>query len=283
MKYNTVLFILFFFIKVVNSQELLHNPSFEDIDSNSNGIFNFIAKNWRVPNMSSVDYYTVQNNAGNPNYGVPNNYLGYHPVMDGKAYIGLCMFFWAACDFELITGKLKEKLKKDSLYIVSFNIKFPGDSVWLISKVIQVFLTRDIESLSIYSVYSGNFKEFAQRNSMTFEIDNANVAKDWCKYSNIYKARGGEKYITLGILPQGNISINDCDKFRKIWFTANDVEITKFINKFTSYSFDVNKDFKIKDSKKRQYSVYSYYFFDDISVRAFKDEKIDFTLPPNTR
>jgi hypothetical protein len=282
MKYQ-LLFIIVLVTNDIISQELLLNSSFEQFDSIAYKNDCFYAKYWTIPNNSTVDYYSVYQTLNNHFRAIPNNIFGYHPAFDGKAYIGLGIFGWQACDYELITGTLKRNLKKDSLYQISFHIKYAGDSVWLYSKIIEAYFSKDKYAFGMNTVYyNETYDEMLKLIKITFNIENAYKTGDWIKCSAVYKAKGWEKFITLGLIPQGKRLQPDCERYYKIWEESNSIaEVEKFIIKNEIYPIGVNRNYKKVKRAMEKWRDYSYYFIDDVSVTQIKEGEKDFTYPFN--
>jgi hypothetical protein len=67
-------------------QNLVPNPSFEDTVS-CPVYFHEVPANWHARSNTSPDYFNAC--SINPDFSVPDNYMGYQPALDGNGYIGL--------------------------------------------------------------------------------------------------------------------------------------------------------------------------------------------------
>jgi hypothetical protein len=254
-------------------QELLINPSFENYTSLYSKLGKeFCANGWLIPNLGSVDYYSEK--YPGKNRSIPHNQDGYHPAYDGIAYIGLVLFDWSG-EMEYITGSLKEPFKKDSIYQMSFNIRYAGDSVWIYSKLIELLFTQEIKFLEWNTNYRYLFKNDKQpQASVKVDIERAYITREWIRCTAEYKAQGGEKYVTFGLFYQGDKFIELCNEYVKKY---NDFEKQKkFINTHEVYPIFTNHNFN--PTLRNKFRVYAYYFIDNVSVKPMKKEGKDNTL-----
>ena len=274
MKIIIIIFLLFLIINKQYGQNLILNPSFEVFAKDKYG--NLYAQDWLVPNTSTIDYYSIISNT--KFYSIPNNFLGFHPAYEGSAYIGFVLFNWSG-EMEHYTGTLKEPLKKDSDYQISFYIRYAGDSVWIYSKSIELLFTKE-SKISLWDtryqiVYTnGNLLT----SNIKIDIEQAYITKDWVKCNAKYKAKGGETIITFGLFYQGDNFIKLINEYSKDYFKSFEKQV-KFINSHEEYPIFTNKHFK-PTIQKRDF-VFAYYFLDAVSVTPFKkgDPEEDYTYP----
>jgi|AntAceMinimDraft_17_1070374.scaffolds.fasta_scaffold49778_2 hypothetical protein len=298
-----IIFILFSFLIIAPStgQNLVMNPDFEEYWPHKiyySDIDTFAAKNWYSiysSYYSTVDYFIKGNRI--PSRNVPNNSLGYHPAHSGKAYAGfipLCIGGGREKTYmEFITGTICEPLKKDKKYEVSFYIKQGGNKCGIYSTKLEVSFSSDSKFFKIknkislydyeYSFYQNVFAE----KKITADIiyDNIPLLYDtssWIKLSNIYTARGGEKYITIGLFYQGKeiskrIS-KMSDEYQKKFFKPNKrKKILKNIDKQKIPFIKYNPNYEIKKWIVGRKVIdhqpdFGYYFIDDVSVELIKEK-----------
>ena len=134
MKYKITLFFVFC-LSIGIAQNLVINPSFEDFKScpNLKGEFQENVKNWSTSHFGSTDYF----NNCSQNLG-EENYVGYQKARTGDAYVGV--YAYAPGSYrEYIQGELKESLKKDSIYNVSFYVSLSDCSSHAVNKISILF------------------------------------------------------------------------------------------------------------------------------------------------
>ncbi|HOT15854.1 MAG TPA: hypothetical protein PK252_13940 [Bacteroidales bacterium] len=264
--------ILFYFslYEDLTCQELMRNGSFEIVDESPNA-YRFLAKNWYIQNGTSVDYFSKRISSQSKIYGVPMNFLGYHPSIDGDAYCGLVLFSWNCCDYELLTGSLMKSLQKDSIYFISFMLKYAGDSIILNSKEIYIYFSNDSSNLVMSNCYSGNYCDLIDNIGIAINIDSVNRSNDWVNCSILYKAKGFERFVTIGLITKNNETLKKKNKeFRKLIESKASLEkIKKFVESNTLYPIGLNEKCIINDRKKYLYRTYSYYFLDKFSIMPY--------------
>ncbi len=172
----------------------MKNPSFEeykycplvwDFDNNVKDWYSF---------LSSVHYF----NSCSPsnNHGVPKNSLGYQPANSGNAYASVLVYYYDySGDFRgYIEGEFSAPLKKDTLYCVSYYVNLIDVADGAIKNV-DAFIS---DTLVHYPpiIYGNKYllELPAQIRSQQIIDDSIN----WTRISGLYKAHGGEKYITIG-------------------------------------------------------------------------------------
>lgn len=119
----TILFILF--SSLVECQNLVANGGFEEYYVcptfyMTKGLIG--VKGWtELSERTTPDYFNVC--CTNKETSIPKNFIGYQRTKNGSAYIGFISFEYKKKEYrELIKTKFKDKLKKNSLYTVKFDI-----------------------------------------------------------------------------------------------------------------------------------------------------------------
>ncbi len=277
-----ILILLFNYIFWANSfeQNLVLNNSFEMRDCNQIGVDSLnglCLTGWFVPNYSSIDWYseTITDRI----FCVPNTYLGFHPAFDGQSYIGLVLFSWSG-GLEHFVGSLAKPLSKDSIYKVSFYIRYAGDMFWIKSKKAEILFTKDrpkfndrfYESLFNPRINSNTGK---LKSDIAFNIEAANNSNKWVQCSAIYKAKGGEKYLTLGFFYQNEQFFKLCNKYIQIQYSPK--KKSKFLKNQYLDPIYTNTNFKVY--KNLTDVVEAYYFIDAVSVTPIEHgSEEDFTF-----
>ncbi len=185
------LLVLFLFIfSILRSQNLVQNGDFEEYRKQSGYfLFNHL-KYWYKPTLSSSDYQTSKykwkfNNA---------------KAFSGDAYIGLYLYMIDNDYCEYATNVLSEKLIKDSLYCLSLYVCLSEDvnaspknlDVHFSSSRIKKFTKK-----SMANKYNADIKNIGNKFILNTII--------WEKRSAVYKAKGGEKYMTIGLFSKDKI------------------------------------------------------------------------------
>ncbi len=169
------------------AQNLVSNPSFEDtLGCPSNyGEINK-AQYWSSPTSSTPDYF---NSCNHSIFGVPSNGGGYQLAKTGNAYIGIIAL--QPSYIEYVQGELSDTLKKNSIYCVSFYVNLIKNSNAAIAK-----MGAYLSDSAVFIATTNNFTFQPQIESPVgyYLSDTLN----WMEVSGFFKAKGGEKYITIG-------------------------------------------------------------------------------------
>ena len=188
-----ILFLFFLFFKGGPSycQNLVVNGSFEEkqgcpVDYNQIQLIHLTS--WKQLGNGTPDYF----NACSQAVGVPNNVFGSELASTGEAYAGLVTFTNGKKNYrEYLCSKLTRTLVAGELICVEVNIS----------------------SADLCSYYSDGFGVLLSENEprqagqecidVSATIENPRLflmdqVEGWVKMGNIYKAKGGEKFITLG-------------------------------------------------------------------------------------
>lgn len=280
------IFCLFLVISIlpIYGQNLILNSSFEEYEYPAQDIF--YAKDWFVPNNCTVDYYTEEY-PKNPTFvsfthmssSTRNKKIGYNKPYSGNAYIGLVLLGWQG-GMEHYTGILKRSLLKDSLYKITFYIKYGGDVFWLYSKNIEILFSMNKPSFG-----SRDYKDlFSKENSyvanIKIDIQHANNERNWVKCVVNYKALGGEQFMTLGLFHQEKNKkfIQLFDKYKEN-IESDYLKQKKFVAKHEVFPLVPNKTSK-QSKKDRLDNVIAYYLIDDVKVVPVDDQGNEIVLYP---
>lgn len=197
MKLKISIFIVLFSTNLLNSQNLVPNSSFETYEkcpvSSSSIPYQELVKDWFMPTMGTPDYF----NECSVKAGVPMNWAGQRPALDGKGYIGL-IGRWnfetkdnKECKREYIQAKLINKLEAGKKYCVSFYTVLSDNSQFAIDGIGAYLSENKIDSTE----FNANFNFPPQIQNITNKfIYNTN----WKQICGVFTAEGNEKYITIG-------------------------------------------------------------------------------------
>jgi len=199
------LFILF--NSALNAQnyefDYISNGSFEAYDScppnlSTPGIYCFnVCNDWWIPYYGTSDYFNECFNSNPYNYsppffpfaGTPLNFLGYQKPFEGKAYIGIFLnaYLWRFYREYAQTG-LKQPLQQNHRYRLRMYVSRANNSWFAMKHTGALFSTNKVieyEKVVIQNNEAITFPEFIK--------DTLN----WILVDLIYKAKGGEKFLTI--------------------------------------------------------------------------------------
>jgi outer membrane protein OmpA-like peptidoglycan-associated protein len=198
----------FFFLVLLSqvsySQNLVPNPSFEEFykcpgsyNANTDGKF---APGWTSPTKGTPDLF---NACSKGSAGVPNNWAGHSKANSGNGYAGIYVYNVNTNKSyrEYLQAQLTSTLASDGEYLVEFYFKLASNSKYSIDRV--GVLISD-------SLLTSSGDDVLHKPSHELILDKAydkRVTGLWTKFSYRYKAKGGEKFITIG-----NFSTNDKTK-----------------------------------------------------------------------
>jgi gliding motility-associated-like protein len=190
-----LLFILLSISEIGFTQNLVKNPSFEDytICPSSGGFEN--VKDWY--GLPGGSYYYNSCADPGPGVGVPVNLWGYQSARTGNAYGSVVVYYMNySIDWKgYLEGQFVNPLIRDSLYCVSYYVNLTNRSLGAIMNV-DAFIS---DTLVHYPPdISGS--EYITL-PLPAQIRSQNIISDtlnWTRISGLYKAYGGEKYITIG-------------------------------------------------------------------------------------
>lgn len=187
-------------ISTVVGQNLVLNPSFEDITfrcPHEIGQIN-ACQNWISPTDGSTDYFNdCDTLIVNP---TKNIYFGYQKPKTGHAMAGIFCLTTGYDYREYLEGELKLPLIADKTYFVSYYVNLASInkdtskdySHAAISNFGVYFSSLEIDSPA--TIYHLNI-------SPQIENRNSNILKDtanWVQITGQYKAKGGEQFIIIG-------------------------------------------------------------------------------------
>lgn len=176
---------------VLSQENLVPNGGFEDKINCPLGIADYSVKEWLSPTWGTTDYF---NSCDQGLVGVPNNYVGSQNAHSGNAYSGFVTCFLTPNEEarEYLQVKLKSELESGELYEFSCFLSLSDSSKYCLNEI-GIALT----SNSIGGNYATNIsiQPVLVDNSPNGLCDDLN----WMKVSCIYFAKGGEKYLTIGV------------------------------------------------------------------------------------
>lgn len=229
--YKSICVMLFFVLCAsAGAQNLIPNPSFETYDKEAlekYDIHYFKKKQHSWITYGTVDFYHKDLNALEEAHGTwPQNGFGCASPKDGRGYIG----FWAfnATIREAIQSPLKSPLQAGQLYCVKFHVNRGEGSC--LEPNFQVYFNE--EKLYVDRVKVGRIdfdrmekepKRFAQLQDEQADGENWNV------FGGVYKAQGGESFMTIANFHSREyMQINRGIKRKKISPKGKEIELFAF-------------------------------------------------------
>jgi len=199
-KVISLLCLIFSFLHFVNSQNLVPNPSFENIISCPiSPIQIWLAPPWFQPNFfsginnSSSDLFNSCCTSSSL-VGVPVNILGYQNPRTGIGYAGFYSYNDTVNMREYIEVPLIDTLIANKNYCVEFYVSISNFCYNAISNVGAYF--------SVDTVFQNNIQFYAL-SSYIPQIENPitnmlNDTANWMLVSGNFIATGGERFMTIG-------------------------------------------------------------------------------------
>jgi OmpA-OmpF porin, OOP family len=186
---KSLFFILFLFPVSLLSQNLVINSDFETKSGCPNASGQFVlADEWFSPNIGTPDYFN--DCSSTLEYGTEFNCKGGQIPHSGHGYMGFLSENLHNNEFfEYLETHLSEPFKSDQTYCIKLYVSL-GDCDFALDELGAVF------SQSILKIPQ------AKKIVIPFlPLTNGSVLSDtekWMCIQGIYKAKGGEKYLTIG-------------------------------------------------------------------------------------
>jgi outer membrane protein OmpA-like peptidoglycan-associated protein len=216
------------------AQNLVLNPSFEEIDRNSTK-YSFAlrsVKDWSGSWNETYHFHRdlkdegywgpikFQKSAVKLGYKAPFNFLGTQKARTGEAYVAM------GGDFEYyefdhpgtdsgggIYGRFESVLKRNTIYRIEFFVSLPDrvnvspDTVYVALKDSSFGMEQYFRNVPPKAVISVTNIEFSEEN--------------WQKVSGTFIAEGGEKYLAIGISPRAR----ELKENRRFFLYIDDVSV----------------------------------------------------------
>ena len=215
---STLLFIIS--DKLIGQQNLIQNPSFEIIDTIYHNKYGKDTKpfassliNWHWINGTvdlfgdSIELKPPFHPKGYTGLGFGNrNFAGHQKARDGSLYLGLFQYVEQdspvnkyCLTTESFAGKLKSPLKKDSTYTITIYTSLAEISNVSVKEFKFCFndSLKVINSINLWCKTlidtTNSFKLYTEDSTWV------NKKEEWVQISGTYKAKGGEKFLYIGI------------------------------------------------------------------------------------
>jgi OOP family OmpA-OmpF porin len=201
--------IVVFITNFATAQNLVPNPGFENFihcpGSYSQASREFRVPDWTSANLGTPDYF---NACSRGEADVPNNWAGTSDAYEGLGFAGIFLMVNNGLQYqEYLQSKLVGPLLKDSVYHLEFHYKLSSYSRFSINRIGLLLTDSMIVSKADKYLNLKPTLDICKDSALTTETGL------WEKASMTYKAKGGERYVTIG-----NFYSNDQTKQYKIKF-----------------------------------------------------------------
>ncbi|MCG8412207.1 MAG: hypothetical protein MI739_13085 [Bacteroidales bacterium] len=249
MRSVNIIVIILWAVVYTKAQNLVFNPSFEMFDECPEEVTMYSIKKlipyWNIPTRGTTDYF---NACAMYQVGVPNNVMGNMLALDSNAYAGIVMIesppFCTkrenALDYrEYLQTKLKKPLETGSLYVCKFYFSIASYSTYAVNRI-GMYISTDKEQDRFSA------KALSLKPQIVYDTLNIACERDyWYLVCDTFRARGGEKYITIG---------NFYDDLNTDVITLNNSNYRNYIrqkiknNKIAYYYIDMVSVFQVSDT-----------------------------------
>lgn len=179
----------------VSAQNLIKNPSFEEILYCPQRLGEIkSAVNWSAPSYGTPDLFnlcdTIKQISGY--LGLRNRTLPYL----GNGFAGLVLVFGSYYSHqEYLQGELLEPLQKDSTYKIEFYMKIYNESSYYVDRISVAFT----KYKNLKSKWIKGYELLYSKKAVTIKNDTLFNQPNWFKVETTFVAKGGEQYITIGL------------------------------------------------------------------------------------
>ena len=201
-KHTLLLFLAFFFCSFLFAQNLVLNPSFENINVTCSGFSGAGYTNiidWENPDptdtCSTPDWFSTCLSSFFPT-SAPNSWLGRQNPRTGSAYVGLISYDATTNAYrEYIEGKLSSPLVAGQTYCVSFYVSLADTVPYAVDRI-GVYFSNTLVQFPVSHCVSTVPLPYTPQLEWTGGVlmDTAN----WVRLQWQYTATGGEQYFVIG-------------------------------------------------------------------------------------
>lgn len=192
----------FMLVNVHGQENLISNWSFEKLQPNNNGDticpnsggHVYLSKYWKSAD-GSVDYFNACSNDEWPNYGIPQNVVGFQEGYDGEAYAligGYADLEGYEDAREFLFQELSDSLKRGQGYYWETHVSLADSVNFAMSRLGALFTLDDTR-------YWQDDDFFNTMPQIETPFDTLLSDKEnWIQVSGHFVAEGGEKFMTIG-------------------------------------------------------------------------------------
>jgi gliding motility-associated-like protein len=201
MKLPLFIFIIIINHNIISQLNLIKNGSFEEIDSCYGDtsplgfdVFQWAGcSGWRCPTYASSDLFCE-----NPVFGIHSPPLipgiGYQFPQEGNNLAGIFIFAGMTHPFNLYREYLQNELQSalETNYYYKINVYLSPSYTDNSTSCFEFYFSDNPITLTTYEEF--NYVPQISNDTFCFYTDSLN----WTLFSGVYKAQGGEKYVTMG-------------------------------------------------------------------------------------
>src|SRR5690554_2921635 len=254
---NIFIFLCFLFplSLLAQKQNLITNGGFELSKKcpQGTGQFHLLKGNWFKPNSGTPDYFDTC--AIDKGVGIPYNFVGYQKASyqkakSGKAYVGILSYMFSENDImtdpnvynrEYVATKLTKHLKKGYFYKLTFFLNLSNTSPRAVSrKDIGAYFAKDTLASNSFPLFILPFQPQVVAGDTNSYFEDT---LDWAKVEMTYKAKGGEKFMTIGNfnkIEQTHVKILDSSEaIVLIYYYIDDVSLYE-VKKKSRYGLKID-------------------------------------------
>ncbi|MCB0802158.1 MAG: OmpA family protein [Flavobacteriales bacterium] len=190
-KFNILFGILFFGINLNAQDNLVPNPSFEEVNGRiKEGGLIEMAFPWKSVTMNPVDLYSES--AKSDDFAVPENAYGVEKANTGSNYAGVSFFGFAGRMPRTYLGTpLTKPLEAGKSYCMKFHVSMADYSKYAVNNL-GIYVTKE----ELTEKTDGILEFVPQIKSLKNEAFDKQFL--WTAICGIFEAEGGEQFITIG-------------------------------------------------------------------------------------
>lgn len=232
---------LFFFLVTLNlsAQNLVPNPSFEELNENQGrgDVTINCSKDWFASTMMATDYYNRKPGIWK---SVPKNQLGYQDPHTGNAYAGICV---DKKYIEYLQVQMLDTLIAGKKYLVEFYISRAEKTLGSLNELGILFTDKGTKKLSLNGIAVQPRIKFSSTSGYRNK-------KKWPKLSAVYEAKGNESCLILGYFTYAHPY-----KKRYCHYYIDDVSVTLLEKEIVPAIQPTAKDTVIKTTEEKPASI----------------------------
>lgn len=246
----------------VYGQNLVPNYSFEEIKTCPTQLDQLrLTGNWMAFGTADPSPDLFNRCAQDGQMGMPNNFFGYQRAKTGEGYAGFIAYLTSRSGKswklksnhrEFMVTHLMEPLVEGSMYYVEMSVSLAENCEFAIGNI-GVLLSKNIPSFDWMPIELGYFKPSIANDPENL-LDNTT---DWMKISGTYRAKGGERILTIGNFDADKITVKKKQKKGKNVFFDN-----------LPYAKSIRP-------------IFAYYYVDDVIVRPVQMDPVLTAENPN--
>lgn len=195
-----VALLMAFYSGLFSQTNLVPNPIFKDVAKKVKGDGQIeLASPWVSPTLAPADLYI--SDTKNSLIGVPNNAYGEEKAMVGDNYAGFLAYSYKNKEpRSYLQVKLSEPLKEGKEYCVTLNVSLADLSKYACNHL-GAYISKDAVSANNTDVMLFD-PQIVSRKLSVYDKQFY-----WTPICSVYKAKGGEQYLTIGnFTPDDNLT-----------------------------------------------------------------------------